>query len=49
MWGCGKVLGKMWKDVMECGRDVGVWRSVGRGVRKCAWVGVKSALGCRET
>ena len=28
VWGCGKVLGKMWESVLECGRDVGVRKSV---------------------
>ena len=41
--GIWKVLGKVWKSVVGCGKDVEVWRSVGRGVRKCVWVGVKSA------
>ena len=48
MWGCGKVLGKVRESVLGSGRDVGVWRSVGRGVESVLGEVWKSALGCRE-
>ena len=28
VWGCGKVLGKVWESVLGCERDVGMWKSV---------------------
>ena len=33
--GVGKCWGEIWESVLVSGRDVGVWKSVGRGVRKC--------------
>ena len=44
MWGCGEMLGEVWKRVLGCG----VRGSVERDVGECVGEVWKSVLGCGE-